>query len=132
MISGPPELPGLMAASVWIAFVEIVWPSSVCKVTVRLRLEIIPRVTVFAKTLPNGLPIAIAVSPTLIVSELANSAIVVTLSAAILITAMSEKVSAPTSSPLSFSPEAKSISIFSAPEITWLFVTIYAVSPSFL
>lgn len=42
LIKGPPELPGLIAVSVWIALVEIAWPSSDFKETFRLRLETIP------------------------------------------------------------------------------------------
>src|SRR3712207_6924164 len=90
-MSGPPELPGLIAASVWIAFVEIVSPASFLEVTVRLRLETIPSVTELAYLVPRGLPIAMATSPTLILVESANLAIVLILSAAILTTARSER-----------------------------------------
>ena len=90
LIKAPPELPGLIAASVWIAFVEIVSPSSFVMVTVRLRLETIPCVTELAYSVPSGLPIAIAVSPTVNLSESANSATVDTLSEEILTTAISE------------------------------------------
>ena len=48
LIKAPPELPGLIAASVWISLVEIVSPSSLVIVTVRLRLETIPCVTELA------------------------------------------------------------------------------------
>ena len=52
-----------------------------------------------------------AVSPTVILSELANSATVVTLSEAILTTAISEYVSVPTNSPTTFVPSESMISI---------------------
>ena len=42
LISGPPELPGLIAVSVWMAFVEMACPSSDFKDTFRLRLDTIP------------------------------------------------------------------------------------------
>lgn len=121
--SGPPELPGLMAVSVWMAFVEIAWPSSDFRETFRLRLEIIPCVTVLAYSEPKGLPIAIAVSPTLSWLESPNSATVVTFSEEILTTAISEKVSDPTISPGTLVPSAKRISTFEAPLITWVLVT---------
>ena len=46
------------------AFVEIACPSSDFKETLRFRLDTIPWVTVLAYSDPKGLPIAIAVSPT--------------------------------------------------------------------
>ena len=55
LINGPPELPELMAASVWITDVSV---PSVPALRVRLVAEIIPRVTVFAYSLPIGEPIA--------------------------------------------------------------------------
>src|SRR5690606_40328548 len=56
--SGPPELPGLIAASIWIAFVTDV----LCEVcdeaaTGRSSAEMMPVVTVLAR--PSGLPTAI-------------------------------------------------------------------------
>lgn len=68
--SGPPELPGLIAASVWMALVIV---SSFCwavafspmfsVVTGRSRAETMPVVTESAR--PSGLPSAITGSPTL-------------------------------------------------------------------
>ena len=57
--SGPPEFPGLMAASVWISssFLSYI-PNCV---TFLFRLLIIPRVTVFSN--PKGFPTAIARQP---------------------------------------------------------------------
>ncbi len=57
------ELPGLIAVLVWMAFVEIACPSLPIKDTFLLRLDTIYLVTVFAYSEPNGLPMAIAVSP---------------------------------------------------------------------
>ena len=78
----------------------------------------IPCVTVLAYSEPRGLPIAIAVSPTLSWLESPNSATVVTFSEEILTTAISEKVSDPTISPGTLVPSAKRISTFEAPLIT--------------
>ena len=60
LISGPPEHPGLIAASVWILFLS--WSI----------LEIIPVVRVSLK--PKGQPIVKTLWPTLISSELPNFA----------------------------------------------------------
>ena len=63
-ISGPPELPGLIAASVWITLSIVkllgdwIW---------RWRAETIPAVTVRSR--PNGLPIATTGSPTFTCEE---------------------------------------------------------------
>src|SRR2546430_449464 len=57
--SGPPELPGLIEASVWITW-SIENPLGA--LIDRWTAEMIPVVTVFSS--PNGLPIAIASSPT--------------------------------------------------------------------
>ncbi len=59
LISGPPELPGLIGASVWIAFGIVNWLGALI---VRPTALTMPAVTVFAS--PNGLPIAITLSPT--------------------------------------------------------------------
>jgi hypothetical protein len=59
--SGPPELPGLMRASVWMSW------SSVEPRSERLSAEITPVVTVRSK--PSGLPMATAVCPTTSRSE---------------------------------------------------------------
>ena len=68
--SGPPELPGLIAASVWIALMNEVSDCSPA-VTGRSRAETIPAVTVPDK--PSGEPTAIAVSPTWTVPALPSS-----------------------------------------------------------
>ena len=54
---GPPELPGLMAASVWMKE-----PESEMPVSVRFRAEMMPLVTVWPT--PKGLPMARTRSPT--------------------------------------------------------------------
>ena len=70
-ISGPPELPGLMAASVWIMF----WRVSVCvpsppAVTERPRAEMMPWVTVGVPAAsPSALPMATTASPTTALPE---------------------------------------------------------------
>ena len=61
--SGPPELPGLMAASVWIAGYVVELPSSSePTLTGRSRALTMPLVTVASR--PNGEPIATTPSPT--------------------------------------------------------------------
>ena len=55
LINGPPELPELIAASVWITDVKV---PSVPAFNVRSFAEIIPFVTVLAYSLPIGEPIA--------------------------------------------------------------------------
>ena len=58
-MSGPPELPLLIEASVWIRFIVLSSTVSVLSVA-----EIIPAVTEFASEKPSGLPITIEASPT--------------------------------------------------------------------
>ena len=60
--SGPPELPGLIAASVWIALMNAVSPSPPA-VTGRLSALTMPEVTVPCR--PSGDPTAMTESPTL-------------------------------------------------------------------
>ena len=55
VIRGPPELPELIAASVWITEVKV---PSVPAFSVRFLAETIPLVTVLAYSLPIGEPIA--------------------------------------------------------------------------
>jgi len=64
--SGPPELPGLIAASVWIALMNEFDPESPA-VTGRLSALTMPAVTVPSR--PRGEPMAIARSPTTTPSE---------------------------------------------------------------
>ena len=65
--SGPPELPGLIAASVWIASVTEDWPSSPAVATGRSRALMIPVVTVPWR--PSGAPMATTGWPTCSVEE---------------------------------------------------------------
>src|SRR5699024_5641877 len=80
LIKGPPEFPGLIAASVCIAVISQSYsPSpSVSTGTVLPIPEIIPDVTDEAKSVPKGEPIAIAGSPTVKFSEYPNSTTVFT------------------------------------------------------
>ena len=64
--SAPPELPGLMAASVWMKK-----PESLIPRLVRATAETMPLVTVWPT--PNGLPTASTRSPTSSLSELPNA-----------------------------------------------------------
>ena len=64
--SGPPELPGLIAASVWIALMNAVSPSPPA-VTGRLSALTMPVVTVPLR--PRGEPTAMTESPTLSASD---------------------------------------------------------------
>ena len=66
---GPPELPGLIGASVWMRPVSVVLPIG----SVRSRPLMMPDVTEAEK--PNGLPKAIAVSPICTLSGSARSAV---------------------------------------------------------
>src|SRR6476469_7464854 len=77
LTSAPPELPGLIAAEVWMALVTTSLPDDCCwpkgdsldvpVLTGRLRAEMMPVVTVPER--PSGLPTAMAGSPTLRPSE---------------------------------------------------------------
>ncbi len=63
--SGPPELPGLIAASVWIMLSRVSLAAVVPAVTVRPSAETIPEVTVGVPAArPSALPMATTASPT--------------------------------------------------------------------
>ncbi len=98
--SGPPELPGLMDASVWMKF-------SYCVTPTRLRAvaEMMPTVTVRSR--PNGLPIAIAHWPTRRWSESPSSATGSGPGASTLRTARSVFGSRPTTFAASFRPSER-------------------------
>ena len=89
LIKAPPELPGLIAASVWIALTLTVSLLSFRMITLRDRLEMMPSVAELAYSLPRGEPIAIAGSPTVSLDESPNSATFVTSFDEILMTAKS-------------------------------------------
>ena len=71
-MSGPPELPGLMAASVWIMFCRFsVAVPSPPAVTERPRADTMPWVTVGVPAArPSALPMATTASPTTALDEL--------------------------------------------------------------
>ena len=69
--SGPPELPGLIAASVWMRLLRV-WPSSV--VMVRPVADTIPLVTEL-EYVPSGLPIAMTSWPTFNASDTPSAAV---------------------------------------------------------
>ena len=116
--SGPPEFPGLIAASVWInsSFLSYIpnW------VTFLFRLLMIPSVTVFSS--PNGFPTAIAQSPTLIFVESPNCAFGQGPLPSILSTAKSVKKSCPISFAFNFLPLVKPTITLSDPFTTWALV----------
>ena len=89
-MSGPPELPELIAASVWRRFIAL----SLIVIS-RFLPEMIPLVTVSISSNPSGLPIATTDSPSFRLSLSPNSA-AVSSSASILRTAISQSVSYPT------------------------------------
>ena len=68
--NAPPELPGLIAASVWIH--SLLYP--IDDETGRSRADTIPVVTLFINLLPPGHPITTTCSPTTILLLSANSA----------------------------------------------------------
>lgn len=97
LIKAPPLLPGLIAASVWItsASQSSVPSPFVSTGTARFRPEIIPCVTEPENSVPSGLPIAIAGSPSFNESESPNAATVVTFLSSISRTAKSFHSSVP-------------------------------------
>ena len=113
--SAPPELPGLMAASVWMKFSKVLMPS-----WLRPSALTIPEVTVWPT--PNGLPIASTTSPTWSAS-VSPKVIAGSRSRLIFSTATSVSGSAPTTLARALRPSASSTSISSAPSITWLLVS---------
>ncbi len=120
--SGPPELPGLMAASVWItsAMLKLLGAS-----IVRCTAETMPVVTVRVK--PNGLPMAIVGAPTLASDESPSGRTFMSLtsSGSIFRTARSDDTSVPLTSAstklLVFSSKLTETS--SAPSTTCALVT---------
>ena len=115
--SAPPELPGLIAASVWMKK-----PKSLMPVRVRARPETMPLVTVWPT--PNGLPIASTRSPTSRSSESRNGSVG---SVAPLVSMRSSARSICSSWAISLAansrPSLSTTRISSAPSMTWLLVT---------
>ena len=70
LTSAPPELPGLIAASVWSASMTVASSCVEPVATARSVALMIPSVTVFDR--PSGAPIATATSPTCTLSESAK------------------------------------------------------------
>ena len=121
--SGPPELPGLMAASVWIA---LMYERSVCSpaVTGRSRALTIPEVTVPSR--PSGAPIAMATSPTRTAPESPSPRVGRSLRSTFT-TARSYAGLVPTTCPVLRDPSLKTTVSVPPPETratTWLFVTM--------
>ena len=120
--SGPPELPGLMAASVWMTSSYLA--SAIC--IGRPIALMTPTLIVWSK--PNGLPMAITQSPGAICDGVAQLGFLerrAWASAVSWMSALSVSWSRPTilawyTSPSS-SPKSAT-SIFVAPSTTWLFV----------
>ena len=113
LISGPPELPGLMATSVWMKGRKS--PVSRC-----LALTM-PAVTVFSR--PNGEPMAMTHSPTR--SRLTSPIFTGERPlASILTTATSVRLSAPTTRALNSRLSGRVTMSSSAPSTTWALVMI--------
>ena len=113
--SGPPELPGLIEASVWMKFCTPEPPRPV-----RPSAETMPEVTVWPR--PNGSPTATTKSPTRSFDESATGS-AVSFSAGICSTAISESGSVPSTFALTVRPSATVTEMSSAPSTTWLLVS---------
>ena len=112
--NGPPELPGLIAASVWMKLTRLSG-SPVIALLERPVALMIPVVTVLSN--PRGLPIAIAHSPGLSRSELPK-ATAGKLFASILTTATSVTGSLPKTLPWYLRPSLSITDTVSAPSTT--------------
>ena len=118
-MSGPPELPGFTATSVWMNGTASMFGSERFS---RLVALMMPAVTVLAK--PNGEPIATTHSPT---RSLARMLPIFTIGrpvASTLITATSLRLSAPITLALSSRLSVKRTVISSAFSTTWALVTM--------
>ena len=124
--SGPPLLPGLMAASVWMAGYVVELPlSSRPTLTGRSSALTMPLVTVASR--PNGEPTATTCWPTSRLSDLPMVAAVRSLTPSALITAVSVSGSVPRMVAAALVPSAKSTVILPlspATSTTWLLVRI--------
>ena len=119
---GPPELPGLMAASVWImSAYRTSWPSDTMSRPIPETTPVVTVGSVFASWYPEGLPIAMAGSPTNRSFESPSGAAGTT-PAPIRRTARSVISSEPTSSAACFRPDSSTTSMVVAPRTTWWFV----------
>ena len=115
--SAPPELPGLMAASVWMKE-----PLSEMPVSVRFRAEMMPLVTVWPT--PNGLPMARTRSPTCCCSR---SSMASTGSRSLTFSSLSTAMSLRSSARMTVAGNSRrsfsTTLICWAPWMTWLLVT---------
>ena len=118
LTSAPPELPGLMAASVWIKLSMLLAPAP----RVRAFAEIIPAVTVDVKL--KGFPIASTHSPSFR-SLLSPIVIAGRSSASTLMRARSVFLSVPIMRALNSRLSLSFTCNSSAPSTTWLLVTMY-------
>src|SRR5881397_3203390 len=117
LTSAPPELPGLIAASVWMKSSYSAMPT-----LARPTALTIPIVTVWLR--PKGLPMASTYSPTWSLSESAQGMVGRSL-ASTWMTAMSVLGSVPTTLALSSRLSESRSRISSALDTTWLFVMMY-------
>ena len=115
LTSGPPELPGLMAASVWRNFARRILPSS------RPLPLMMPALTVVSSS--NGLPIAITQSPMSSLSESPSFETGRSWAFSSLMTARSLSGSVLISAALNSRPSGSSTVTVSAPATTWLLVS---------
>ena len=128
LTSAPPELPELMAASVWMRplRVELDWPApppcSPETVMDRSRAETMPVVTVPSR--PSGEPIATAMSPTCTALESAKVTGVRSSPPFTWMTARSWVASVATMVASLVVPSEKRTSTDCAPSTTWLLVTM--------
>ena len=119
--SGPPLLPGLIAASIWIAFVTTVSVPPSEAVTGRSRAEMMPVVTVLSR--PSGLPTAITSCPTARSADVPSVATVRSFGGSdSWMTARSVVASVPTTVASYIRPSPSVTTIFCASATTWLFV----------
>ena len=116
LTSAPPELPGLMAASVWMK--SLMFSAGPC---VRPTAETMPAVTVDSS--PSGLPTARAQSPTCTASESPSTATGMSPAAWNFTRARSMRGSLPTSSPLKVRWSCIRTLISCASPTTWLLVS---------
>ncbi len=119
--SGPPELPWLIGASVWMTWSMVNWFGALIR---RWSALTIPAVAV--RSSPNGLPIATTGSPTSTRSESPSwSGFSAPAVASTRSTARSVDASVPTISAATESRFEKLTRIASAPSMTWKFVTMF-------
>ncbi len=121
LTSGPPELPGLMAASVWMKSWMLPWPRPGSPLSARPLALTMPLVTVKVRPSPSGLPIASTHSPTR-ASSLLPSATGGSDLASILRTATSVLGSVPMTLALNSRRSSRRTVTCSAPSTTWLLV----------